>query len=66
MFITVRMDKNYGIETVYPFCEQAKLFAKIAGTKTLTRNTLRDVQLLGYEIVIAQENYKTFQNLITA
>ena len=66
MFITVKMDKNYGMETVYPFCEQAKLFARIAGTKTLTRNTLRDVQLLGYKIVIAQENFKTFQNFINA
>jgi len=66
MFITVKMDKNYGIKTVYPFCEQAKLFARIAGTKTLTRNTLRDVQLLGYKIVIAQENFKTFQNFINA
>ena len=66
MFITIRLDKNYGIETAYPFCEQAKLFAKIAGTKTLTHNTLRDVQALGYEIVVAQETFKTFKHLTTA
>ena len=47
MKITIRCDKNYGVETFYPACERAQLFARIAGTKTLTRNTLRDIAALG-------------------
>lgn len=66
MKITIRCDKNYGIETFYPACEQAKLFARIAGTKTLTRATLRDVDLLGYEIEIEQTTPKTFRALASA
>jgi hypothetical protein len=66
MKITIRCDKNYGIETFYPACERAKIFARIAGTKTLTRNTLRDVDLLGYEIEIEQTTPKTFRALASA
>ena len=62
--IKIRLDKNYGVETAYPVCDGAKLFAKIAGTKTLTHNTLRDVASLGYEIDVAQDTYKTFKHLL--
>jgi len=60
MKITIRCDKNYGVETFYPACERAQLFARIAGTKTLTRNTLRDIAALGYQIDIEQTAPRTF------
>ena len=63
MQIKIKIEKNYGIEQAYPVCEQAKLFARIAGTKTLTHNTLRDVALLGYEITVAEQTFKTFSHL---
>jgi len=63
MKITIRCDKNYGIETFYPACERAQLFARIAGTKTLTRNTLRDIAALGIEIEIEQTAPRTFAAL---
>ena len=66
MKILIRLDKNYGIETAYPVCDAAKLFARIAGTKTLTHNTLRDVAALGYQIEVVQETFKTFAHLTTA
>jgi hypothetical protein len=39
------------------------LFARIAGTKTLTRNTLRDIDALGYQIEIEQTMPRTFAHL---
>jgi len=56
--ITVRLDKNYGSWVVYPVCEQAKLFAAIAGTKTLKETTLDQIIQLGYEIQVAQDQIK--------
>jgi len=50
MKITVKLDKNYGAWVVYPVCQQAQLFAAIAGTKTLKKQTLKLLQKLGYEI----------------
>ena len=50
MKIQVEVKNVYGNETVYPYCEQAKLFARIAGTKTLTVETLKSIKALGYEI----------------
>jgi hypothetical protein len=53
MNIIIQIKNVYGNETVYPICEKAKLFARIAGTRTLTSATLRDVKALGYEIRVS-------------
>jgi len=66
MKITIRIDKNYGIETAYPACERAQLFARLAGTKTLTRHALRDIAALGYEIEVQQTAPRTFAHLTHA
>lgn len=52
MKIRVRIKEVYGVQTVYPVCSQAELFARIAGTKTLTPATLRAVEALGYTVEI--------------
>lgn len=52
--ITVKITKNYGVEAIYPIDENAQLFAQLAGTKTLTRSTLKIVKNLGYEIKVEQ------------
>jgi hypothetical protein len=54
-FITVRLTKVYGNETVYPVCDKAKLFAGLAGTSTLTPHAIRQIKALGYEIWIEQQ-----------
>lgn len=66
MIITVRIEKNYGIETAYPSCDHSRLLAKLAGTKTLTRHALDTIALLGYEIQIEQSTTRTFAHLIGA
>lgn len=48
--ITIR--NVYGNEQAYPVCEAAKIFAEIAGSKTLTPATLRKIQSLGYTIEV--------------
>ena len=63
MKITIRADKNYGVETFYPSCDKSKIFARLAGTKTLTRHALRDIAALGYEIEVQQTAPRTFSAL---
>jgi hypothetical protein len=41
---------NYGNQALYPHNEQAHLFAKIAGTKTLTVETIKHIMALGYTV----------------
>ena len=48
--IKVVVKNVYGTDKVYPFCMKARNFAEIAGTKTLTSDTLRLVRLLGYQV----------------
>ena len=51
MQITVTIREMDGIKTVYPVCITAKVFASIAGTKTLTLTTLKKIEALGYSIM---------------
>ena len=48
LVITVR--NVYGNDMVYPVNDTAKLFAKIAGTKTLRSETLMYAEALGFDI----------------
>jgi hypothetical protein len=52
MEIIVEIKNVYGVEQVYPVCNKAKLFASIAGTKTLTYKVLADVAVLGYKVTL--------------
>lgn len=51
--ITVEIKNVYGNENIYPICETAKFFARIAGTKTLTRETLHIIRNQGYAVNVA-------------
>lgn len=55
MEITVKITKNYGTEAIYPVCEASQTFARLAGTRTLTRSTIALIKRLGYTINVLQE-----------
>lgn len=50
MNIKVQIKQNYGVDTVYPLCEKGRVFARIAGTKTLTEQTIKLMKQLGYTL----------------
>jgi hypothetical protein len=50
MKITVKIKNVFGHERIYPVCPQAKLFARLAGHKTLTRDTIDLIKKMGYSI----------------
>ena len=54
MQIIVNVREVYGQEIVYPVCNVSKTFAEIAGTKTLTRQTMRCIERLGYRVLVEQ------------
>lgn len=49
--ITIKLKDVYGETKAYPICKDAKLFAEMLGTKTLTRSALGHIRHLGYEII---------------
>tara|TARA_R100000687_G_C6377051_1_gene130774 strand:+ start:231 stop:482 length:252 start_codon:yes stop_codon:yes gene_type:complete len=53
--ITVKIRNVYGEDKIYPVSDQAKLFANIAGTKTLTDYTIARIKQLGYAIRVEQQ-----------
>jgi hypothetical protein len=52
--IAIEIKSVYGNETIYPVDENAKLFARLAGTKTLTRQAISHIKALGYEVKVKQ------------
>lgn len=54
MKITIEIRDVYGIRTIYPHCQTAKLLAKLAGTRTITRHALETIKQLGYSIEVKQ------------
>jgi hypothetical protein len=55
--ITVEIKNNFGREAIYPACHQSKLFAQLAGTKTMTRDALAVIKQLGYTIEVARPQF---------
>ena len=51
MDIFVEVKNVYGVQTVYPVCDQAKFFAALAGTKTLTSQAIKLIRQAGYNPV---------------
>ena len=49
--VIVEVRPLYGAIKVYPVRARAKLFANLAGTTTLTRQSLRTIERLGYNVV---------------
>jgi len=56
MNIYVNERSVYGNTMVYPACDKAKAFANIAGTKTLTFETIAEIKILGYDVLIQQRD----------
>lgn len=54
MTIQVEIRNVYGEEKIYPICEKAKLFAQLAGQKTLMQRDIAIIKQLGYTIEVVQ------------
>lgn len=50
LLVTVEIKSNYGREAIYPVNEAARHFARIAGTKTLSRANIETIKALGFTI----------------
>ena len=53
--LVVEKKNVYGIERVYPVCTKAKLFASIAGNKTLRPDVIELIKKLGYNLTTESE-----------
>jgi hypothetical protein len=57
--IKVERRNVYGVTKYYPVCDNAKLFARIARTITLTPEALKHAQSLGFLltlVILSKEN----------
>lgn len=55
MKILVQIKNVYGNELFYPACEDAKRFALLTNSKTLTRSSLQIIKNLGYTIEVKMD-----------
>lgn len=52
MKITVKITTVYGTPRIYPVCDMAKAFARMARTKCLSEANIEDIKSLGYEVEV--------------
>jgi hypothetical protein len=57
MIIEVEVKNIYGKDTFYPLCNKAILLTRLTGNKTLTIESLKTIQSLGYEVAVQQKQY---------
>lgn len=50
MQVQIQIKTVYGNVTYYPVNDAAKRFAAIAGTKTLSVSTIKNIQALGFAV----------------
>jgi hypothetical protein len=55
--LIIEAKSNYGNQVFYPVNECAKLFAEIAGTKTLGLDTIKKAKLLGFAVEVKQPSF---------
>ncbi len=56
MKIFVKITLVYGKEMIYPDCHDSKLFAEIAGTKTLSMDDISKIKQLGYTVAVRKNH----------
>jgi hypothetical protein len=52
MEIIVTIKSVYGRDLIYPICSQARIFASIADTETLTPYAIDRIKSLGYRVKV--------------
>lgn len=50
--VQIKAVRQYGNWVYYPLCDKAKLFAQIAGTRTITPLVVTAIKRLGFELKI--------------
>ena len=52
MTIQVSIRTIFGNEKIYPICDKAKVFAKIVKQKTLTKEDIQKIKMLGVKVEV--------------
>ena len=50
MELKVELKNVYGVERIYPVCDKAKILTRLTGNKTLSRDEIKLIKMLGYKI----------------
>jgi len=50
MKLIVKIKNIYGVDRIYPVCENSQIFARITGLKTLRPTVIKEIEKLGYEL----------------
>lgn len=59
MTIKVEIKTVYGVDKIYPVCDKATLFARLAGQCTLTKRNINDIKELGYTVEVVSNKPST-------
>ena len=50
--LQVSIKNVYGVERIYPHCEQSEVFDILTNSRTLSENSIKWIKTLGYEFEV--------------
>lgn len=53
--VRVIVRSAYGVERIYPVCDNANLFTSLTGQKTLTHETIKAIRKLGFTVTVVPQ-----------
>lgn len=53
--IKIKIKNVYGNDLIYPDCAVSKAFTELTKTKTFSKEHLKTIKALGYEIKVSQQ-----------
>ena len=52
----VKIKNVYGVDRIYPVCDNAKLFVELIGNKTFYKSDIAKIKLLGYAVEVESQS----------
>jgi hypothetical protein len=63
MRVEIQLKTVYGVDKIYPVNQAAQALARIAGTKTLSVQNIKDACALGLEVFEVRRNYASIASM---
>lgn len=59
--VRVIVRSAYGVERIYPVCDNAAIFTRLTGQKTLSHENIKAIRELGFTVTVVPQNIPSLE-----
>lgn len=60
--VRVMVRSVFGVERIYPVCENANIFTRLTGQKTLSHESIKAIRELGFTVTVVPQTVPSIFN----